>query len=129
MKINLKLVILLEYQKIKIFLQKVTLQIGLKNFLVVKKVKNNVPWTYVISDLIGEEIVETFYSKELQKTNQKEFRTEKVIKKKGDTLYVKWKGCSNSFNSWIDKKDRISGWIFSNIEIFRSKCKSWIRFV
>ena len=107
--LNLKLVILLEYQKIKIFLRKVTLQIGLKNFLVVKKVKNNVPWTYVISDLIGEEIAETFYSKELQKTNQKEFRTEKVIKKKGDTLYVKWKGCSNSFNSWIDKKDRISG--------------------
>ena len=43
--------------------------------------------------------------KKLQKRNQKEFRVEKVIKKKGDKLYVKWKGYDNSFNSWIDKKD------------------------
>ena len=65
------------------------------------------PWTYVISDLKGEEFVETFYKKELQKTNQKEFRVEKVIKRKGDKLYVKWKGYDSSFNSWIDKKDII----------------------
>ena len=62
------------------------------------------PWTYVISDLNGEEIVEIFYEKELQKTNQKEFRIEKVIKRTGNKLYVKWKGYDNSFNSWIDKK-------------------------
>ena len=43
----------------------------------------------------------------MQKTNQKEFRTEKVLKKKGDKLYVKWKGYDNSFNSWIDKKDLV----------------------
>ena len=43
--------------------------------------------------------------KELQKPNQKEFSIEKVIKRKGDKVYVKWKGYSNSFNSWIDKKD------------------------
>ena len=43
---------------------------------VIKKVKNTVPWTYVISDLKGEEIVGTFYEKELQNTNQKEFRVE-----------------------------------------------------
>ena len=54
----------------------------------------------------GEEISGTFYEKELQKTNQKEFRIEKVIKK-GDKLYVKWKGYDNSFNSWIDKKDLV----------------------
>ena len=48
---------------------------------VIKKVKNTVPWTYVINDLNGEEIMGTFYEKELQKTNQKEFRIEKVIKK------------------------------------------------
>ena len=40
----------------------------------------------------------------MQKTNQEEFRIQKVIKKKGDKLYVKWKGYDNSFNSWIDKK-------------------------
>ena len=57
-----------------------------------------------ISDLKGEEIVGTFYEKELQKTNQKEFRVEKVIKRKSDKVYVKWKGYDSSFNSWIDKK-------------------------
>ena len=70
---------------------------------VIKKVKNTVPWTYVINDLNGEEILGTFYEKELQKTNQEEFRIEKVIRRKGDKLYVKWKGYYNSFNSWIDK--------------------------
>ena len=71
----------------------------------IKKVKNTVPWTCVVSDLKGEEIVGTFYENELQKINQKDFRVEKVIKRKGDKLYVKWKGYDNSFNSWIDKKE------------------------
>ena len=53
---------------------------------VVSKIKNTVPWTYVINDLSGEEIIGTFYKKELQKTNQKEFRLEKVIKRKGGKL-------------------------------------------
>ena len=53
---------------------------------VVKKVRNTVPWTYVINDLMGEEIIGTFYEKELQKTNQKEFRIKKVIKRKGERL-------------------------------------------
>ena len=57
------------------------------------------PWTYVISDRKGEEIVGTFYEKELQKTNQKEFRVEKVKKRKGKKLYVKWEGHNSSFNS------------------------------
>ena len=43
--------------------------------------------------------------KNRKKTNQKEFRMEKVIKKKENKLYVKWKGYDNSFNSCIDKKD------------------------
>ena len=47
----------------------------------------------------GEEIIGTFYENELQKTDQKEFRREKVLKKKGDKLYAKWKGYDNSFNS------------------------------
>ena len=41
------------------------------------KIKNTVPWTYVINDLNGEKIIGTFYEKELQKINQKEFRIEK----------------------------------------------------
>ena len=74
---------------------------------VLKKVKNTVPWTYVINNLNGEEIAGTFYENELQITKQKEFRIEKVIKKKGDKLYVKWKGYNSLFNSWIDKKDKV----------------------
>ena len=54
---------------------------------VIKKVKNTFSWTYVINDLNGEEIIGTFYEKELQRTNQEEFRIEKVIKKK-ETSYM-----------------------------------------
>ena len=48
----------------------------------IRKVKNTLAWTYIISHLKGEEIVGTFCKKELQKTNQKKFRTEKVKKRK-----------------------------------------------
>ena len=66
-----------------------------EEIFVIKKIKNTVPWTYGC-----------FYEKELQKTNQKEFRIEEIIKRKGDKLLnVKWKGYDNSFNSWINKKD------------------------
>ena len=52
----------------------------------------------------GEEITGSFYEKEVQKTSQEKFRIEKVLKIKGDKLYVKWKGFGNCFNSWIDEK-------------------------
>ena len=78
-----------------------------KEIFVIGKIKNTVPWAYVINDLNGEEIIGTFYEKELQKTNQKEFRIEKVLQKKGDKLYVKWKVYDKLFNSWIDKKDLV----------------------
>ena len=54
--------------------------------------------------LMMKNFIGTFYENELEKTDQKEFRIEKVLKKKGDKLYVKWNGYDNSFNSWIDKK-------------------------
>ena len=76
-----------------------------EEIFVVNKIKNTVPWTYVINDPNGEENIGTFYGKELQETNQQEFRIEQVIKKKGDKLYVQWKGYDTSFNSWIEKKD------------------------
>ena len=75
--------------------------------MIKQQVKNTVPWTYVINDLNGEEIVGTFYGNQLQKANQKEFRIEKLIKGKGDKSYVKWKGYDSSFSSWIDQKDII----------------------
>ena len=58
----------------------------------VSKIKDTVPWTYVISDLSGDKIVGSFYEKELKKTSQKKFRVE---------------GYTDSFNSWIDKKNLI----------------------
>ena len=82
---------------------------------VIKKIKNTVPWTYVISYLNREEIVETFYQKEFQEKNQKEFRIEKVRKRKDNKLYAE----SKSYDSSIDKKiHNINEWIFSTIEIF-----------
>ena len=76
------------------------------------KIKNLVLWTYVVSDLNGEETTGSFYEKKLQKTSPEKFRIEKVLKWKGDKLYVKWKEYDSCFNSWIDKKDL--GWNFLN---------------
>ena len=80
---------------------------GSEEVFIIKKFKNTAPWTYVINDLNSEEITGTFYEKELRKTNQEEFRIEKVIRRKGDKLYVKRKGYNNSFNSWIDKANLV----------------------
>ena len=67
----------------------------------IKRIKNTVPWTHVK----GGEIVGTFHEKEFQKTNQREFRVEKVIKRKGDKLYVKWKSYDSFFTAGLIKKD------------------------
>ena len=82
------------------------IQIGLERFLVLLKLKLQFLGR-VVNDLSGEEITRRFYEKELQKTSQKEFRIEKVVKRKGEKLYVKRKRYDNRLNSWIDKKDLI----------------------
>ena len=51
-----------------------------EEIFVIKEIKNTVPWTYVINDLNGDEIIGTFYEKELQKIDQQEFRIEKAVK-------------------------------------------------
>ena len=84
-----------------IFAKGYTLNWSVEGFVI----KNTVLWTYVISDFNGEDIVGTFDEEELQKTNKNEVKDEKVIKRKGIRLYVKWKGYNSFFNSWIDKKD------------------------
>ena len=86
-------------------MQKDKCQIGLKKFLLLVKLQFH--GHNVNNDLNSEEIIGTIYEKELQKTNQEEFRIKKVIQRKGDKLYVKWKGYNNLFNSWIDKKDLV----------------------
>ena len=79
---------------------------------VISKIKNTVLQTYVTNDLNGEEFIGTFYEKELQKTNQKEFSIEKVIKKKGNKLYVKWKGYDIHLIAGLIKK------LYKNDSIF-----------
>ena len=71
-----------EFLNTKIFLLKDTHPNWSEEAFVIKKIKNTVQWIYVIHDLNGEEIIGLFYEKELQKTNQREFRIEKLIKGK-----------------------------------------------
>ena len=52
-----------------------------------------------------KKLLERFTKKNCRKIDQKEFRIEKVIKQKGDNLYVRWKGYDSSSNSWIDKNN------------------------
>ena len=70
----------------------------------IAKVKRTSPVTYRIADLNGEEITDTFYEPDLQKTNQELFRIEKVIKRGKKKSLVKWKGYSDDFNSWVENK-------------------------
>ena len=96
---------MLQYQNIKIILQKSILLFGLKTFCDQKSLKH-CTGTCVIGGCNDEEIIGTFYEKELQKANQKEFRINKVIRKKIYKLYVKLKGYDIWFNGWIDKKKK-----------------------
>ena len=90
---------------------------------IINKIKNTAPWRYVISDLNGEPITGSFYEKELKKTNQEKFRIEKIIKRKGGKLYVKWKRYDKSFNTWIDKRDLVQ-WNFLKRVILLHKDES-----
>ena len=88
---------MLEFENIKTFLLKDILSQGYtpnwpEEVFVVSKIKNTVPWIYVVSDLNGEEITGTFYEKALQKTSQEKFRIEKVIKRKGKNCMSNGKG-------------------------------------
>ena len=100
-----KLVDRVRISKCKKIFAKVYTQNWSEEVFIVSKIKDTVPWTYVISDLNGEPILEVFIKKNCKKTSQEKFRIGKVIKRKGGKLYVKWKRYDNSFNSWIDKKD------------------------
>ena len=82
-------------------------QIGQKKFLLLIKLKIQFVGLMLLVTLMVKKNIGSFYEKELQKTSQEKFRIEKVLKRKDDKLYVKWKGYDNRFNSWIDKKDLI----------------------
>ena len=63
----------------------------------------------------------------MQNANQEEFRIEKLIKRKDDALYVKWKGYDNSFNSWIDKKDLVWFYRFHCIKMSQFFPKPYVK--
>ena len=106
--LNLILTILLELNRYKNIFAKRYAPNRSEDSFVIKKVKNTMSWTYVIKDLHAKEIVGKFYQKELQKANRKEFKIEKVIKRKGVELYVKCKGHNRLLSNYPTKADLIS---------------------
>jgi len=70
----------------------------------VAKVQNTNPATYLLEDLNGEPIAGGWYAEELQKTKQPNvYLVEKILRAKGNKVYVKWLGFDSSYNSWINK--------------------------
>ena len=72
---------------------------NIKKILRLKNLKIQFHGHMSLMVLMVKKLLEYFIKKELQKIDQQEFRIGKVIKKKGDKLYVKWKGHDNSVNS------------------------------
>ena len=102
------------------------------------EVKHTNPITYSVKDELGEPIKGIFYEQELQSSVQEIFRIERVLRKKKNQVYVKWKGYSNAFNSWIPVADleawiSVSGMIGSQLETavkttlsFLKVCEDWL---
>ena len=89
---------MLEFQNRKASFAKRYTPKSSEEVFVISKIKNTVPWPYAISDLNGEEVTGSFYEGDLQKTNQEKIRIEKIIKRKGDKLYVICKEYDNLLN-------------------------------
>lgn len=74
----------------------------------INKMKITNPRTYLLEDMHGKPIMGAFYEQELQKTLQPDiYLIEKVLRRKGNKVYVKWLGFDNSHNSWIDKSNAL----------------------
>lgn len=72
----------------------------------IKKIKCTEPITYLIEDMEGQAIKGCFYAMELQKTSFPNiYLVEKVLKKKGDKLFVKWMGFSDQYSTWLHQRD------------------------
>ena len=109
-------------ERVRIFKKKTIFDKGYlpnwtEELFTVSSIKDTKPPTYTIQDLHGEPIEGSFYEQELQKSKQTIFRIEKVLKKRTKSngqkeIYVKWKGYTNAFNSWIP---------IGNIEEYGSK--------
>ena len=73
-------------------------------------VKATKPPTYAIKDTLEEPVQGTFYEQELQLCVQKIFRIERVLRKKKNQVFVKWKGYRDAFKSWVSITD-LEAWI------------------
>src|SRR5436190_5723270 len=72
----------------------------------IHEVQPTKPFTYLLMDENKKIIRGGFYEQELLKTRFKDvFLVEKVLRRKGSKIYVKWLGFPSSANSWIDAKD------------------------
>ena len=71
----------------------------------ISRVKVTKPPTYTIEDTLGEPVQGTFYEQDLQLSVQETFRIDRVLKKKKNQVFVKWKGNSDAFNSWVPLAD------------------------
>lgn len=74
----------------------------------IRKVQQTNPLTYLLEDAKSRPILGAFYRQEIQKTAHPDvYLVEKVVKSKGNKVYVKWLGLPSSENSWIDKNNRL----------------------
>ena len=80
--LNFKLVTMLEFQNIKVFLQKDILQIGQRKFLLSVKLKIQLLGHMLLVTWMVKKLLKDFMKKKLQKASQEKFRIEKVLKKK-----------------------------------------------
>lgn len=75
----------------------------------VARVNRCLPVTYHLRDFFGEEILGCFYGEELTKvsTNPESYLVEKILRRKGDKVFVKYLGLDSAHNAWIDKNSVI----------------------
>ena len=76
----------------------------------VTRVTSGSPVTYKVQELDGTPVTGTFYAQELQRVHVDDdtvWRIEKVLKRRGDQLYVQWKGWPSKYNSWIHRRDLV----------------------
>lgn len=72
----------------------------------ISTIQNTFPRTYQLQDSLGENILGGFYENELHMVKHPDvFLVEKVIKRKGNKVFVKWLGLSDVHNSWINKNN------------------------
>ena len=111
------------YLNIKAFLQRVTFQISLKKFLWFKKLRILCRGQILVVILMMKKLFKCFTKKNRKRQIKQKFKIEKIIKRKGDKLYVKWKVYDNSFNSSVDKKGVVIKWIIFQNHIHVTETK------